>query len=152
MYFPSGSTKKRPPTTHRGVHHVGFAVPQSLDCVENVHHTLSLGHLTHDAAGAEDSAASASISARRQELQSRAEAVEWFLFNGVHGRAYSQTVYHGPALSLLPLTLPLVHLQDQLQEGALGGGDISVSRPAQVLELTDHQVPFLRLTSGDRKR
>lgn len=61
---------------------------------------------------------------------------------------YSQTVYNGSPLSfLLHLTLPLVHLENQLQKGALGGGYVSVSRPAQILELADHQVAFLRLTS-----
>lgn len=47
--------------THRSVHHVGLAVPQSLDGVEDVHHTLSLGHLAHNAAGAQHSAAAASV-------------------------------------------------------------------------------------------
>lgn len=61
-------------------------------------------------------------------------------------RGYSQAVHNGSPLSLLPLTLPLVHLQDQLQEGALGGRHVPVSRPAQILELTHHQVAFLRLT------
>lgn len=59
---------------------------------------------------------------------------------------HSQAVYNGSPLSFL-LTLPLVHLENQLQEGAFGGGYVSVSRPAQILELTDHQVAFLRLTS-----
>lgn len=48
--------------THRSIHHVGFAVPQSLHSVENIHHTLSLSHLAHDAAGTENSAAPTSIS------------------------------------------------------------------------------------------
>lgn len=47
--------------THRSVHHVGLAVPQSLHGVEDVHHALSLGHLAHNAAGAEHSAAAASV-------------------------------------------------------------------------------------------
>lgn len=62
------------------------------------------------------------------------------------GEPHSQAVYNGSPFSFL-LTLPLVHLQNQLHEGAFGGGYVSVSRPAQVLELTDHQVAFLRLTS-----
>lgn len=52
---------------YRSVHHVRFAVPQSLHSVENIHHTLSLGHLAHDAAGTEDSTAPTSISADREE-------------------------------------------------------------------------------------
>lgn len=58
---------------------------------------------------------------------------------------YSQAVHNGSSLALLALTLPLVDLQDQFEEGALGGGDFSMSRPPQVLELTHHQVAFLRL-------
>lgn len=58
---------------------------------------------------------------------------------------YSQAVHDGSSLSLLSLALPLVDLQDQLEEGALGGGDFSMSRPPQVLELTNHQVAFLGL-------
>ena len=45
------SSQPGAPETHRGVHHVGLAVPQALDGVEDVHHALPLGHLTHDAAG-----------------------------------------------------------------------------------------------------
>lgn len=58
---------------------------------------------------------------------------------------YSQAVHDGSSLSLLSLALPLVDLQDQFEEGALGGGDFSMSRPPQVLELTNHQVAFLGL-------
>ena len=58
---------------------------------------------------------------------------------------YSQAVHNGPALPLLALALPLVHLEEEFEEGALGGGDVSVARPAQVLELTHHQVPLLGL-------
>lgn len=54
-------------------------------------------------------------------------------------------MHDGSSLSLLSLTLPLVHLQDQFEEGAFGGGDLPVPRPPQVLELTDHQVAFLWL-------
>lgn len=56
-----------------------------------------------------------------------------------------QAVDYGSSLSLLSLALPLVDLQDQFEEGTFGGGDFSMSRPPQVLELTNHQVAFLRL-------
>ncbi|TNN49173.1 hypothetical protein EYF80_040636 [Liparis tanakae] len=42
-----------------------------------------------------------------------------------------RAVHDGPPLPLLSLTLPLVNLHDQLEEGAFGGGDFSVSRPPQ---------------------
>lgn len=58
---------------------------------------------------------------------------------------YSQAVHDGSSLAFLALTLPLVDLQDQFEEGALGRGDFSMPRPPQVLELTHHQVAFLRL-------
>lgn len=58
---------------------------------------------------------------------------------------YSQAVHDGSSLSLLSFTLPLVHLQDQFEEGTFGGGHFSVPRPPQVLELANHQVAFLRL-------
>lgn len=58
---------------------------------------------------------------------------------------YSQAVHDGSSLSLLPLALPLVNLQDQFEEGAFGSGDFSMPCPSQVLELTNHQVAFLRL-------
>lgn len=54
--------------------------------------------------------------------------------NNVH----SQAVNDGPPLALLALALPLVHLQDQLEEGALGGGHFPMPRPSQVLELANH--------------
>lgn len=59
--------------------------------------------------------------------------------------AHSQAVHDGSPLALLALALPLVHLQDQLEEGTLGGGHFSVPRPSQVLELANHQVAFLWL-------
>lgn len=54
-------------------------------------------------------------------------------------------MHDGSPLALLALALPLVHLQDQLEEGTLGGGHFSVPRPSQVLELANHQVAFLWL-------
>lgn len=53
--------------TYQSFHQVRFVVPQSLHSVENIHHTLSLEHLTHHAAGTEDSTAATSISAEREE-------------------------------------------------------------------------------------
>lgn len=100
----------------RAVHHVGLAVPQALDGVEHVHHILPLDHLTHDADSTEHAAAAASV----------------------------QAVDDGASLSLLTLLLPLVHLQYELKEGALGRWHFSVGGPAQVLELPHHQVALLR--------
>lgn len=59
--------------THRSIHHVRFAVPQGLYCVEDINHTLSLGHLTDNAAGAEYSATPAAISVKgqRQKILAR---------------------------------------------------------------------------------
>lgn len=62
-----------------------------------------------------------------------------------------QTVHDCSALSLLSFTLPLVHLKDQLEEGAFGGGDFPMPRPSQVLELTDHQVALLRLKDQKKR-
>ena len=58
---------------------------------------------------------------------------------------HSQAVDDGASLSLLTLLLPLVHLQYDLKEGALGRWHFSVGGPAQVLELPHHQVALLRL-------
>lgn len=62
---PTNSLSCSHSLTHRSVHHVGLAVPQSLDGVEDVHHTLPLGHLAHNAAGAEHSAAATTIPVTR---------------------------------------------------------------------------------------
>lgn len=48
--------------THRSIHHVRFAVPQGLYCVEDIDHTLSFGHLTDNAAGTEHSTTPTSVS------------------------------------------------------------------------------------------
>lgn len=58
---------------------------------------------------------------------------------------YLQTVHDGASLSSVILLLPLVHLADELEEGALGDGGIAVHGPAQELELLHHTVPVLRL-------
>lgn len=49
------------PVLFRSVHHVGFAIPQGFHCMKNINHTLSLGHLTHNAAGTEYSTTATSI-------------------------------------------------------------------------------------------
>jgi len=69
-----------------------------------------------------------------------------FIWSAVH----LQAVHNGSSFSLLSLTLPLVDLKDQLEEGAFGGGDFSMPCPSQILELTNHQVAFLRLKNQIR--
>lgn len=56
-----------------------------------------------------------------------------------------QTVDHCASLSPVVLLLPLVHLSDELEEGALGHGRVSVHGPAQELELLHHPVAVLGL-------
>lgn len=60
----------------------------------------------------------------------------------------SQAVDHGASLAAVVLLLPLVHLSDQLEEGALGHGRVPVHGPAQELELLHHPVAVLRLQGG----
>ena len=82
----------------------------------------------------------------------------WYLLLFIHAKMKreiqkylnSQAVDDGSSLSLLSFTLPLVHLQDQFEEGAFGGGDFSMPRPSQVLELTNHQVALLRLRESEQ--
>lgn len=54
------------------------------------------------------------------------------------------------SLSAVVLLLPLVHLPDELEEGALGHGRVSVHGPAQELELLHHPVAILRLVGQDK--
>lgn len=67
-----------------------------------------------------------------------------------------QAVDHSASLAPVVLFLPLVHLSDQLEEGAFGHGRVSVHGPAQELELLHHAVPVLRLedteTTGTSKQ
>lgn len=58
-------------------------------------------------------------------------------------RDYSQAVDGSASLSAL--SLPLVHLSQQVEESLLGVGNIAVGRPAQELELTHHQLALLEL-------
>ena len=62
-----------------------------------------------------------------------------------------QAVHHGASLSSIVLLLPLVHLPDELEEGALGDGRVSVHGPAQELELLHHAVPILGLVRDDKR-
>lgn len=98
------------------VHHVGLVVPQCLDSMEDIHGPLVPEHLTDNADGTKCATAASPIQA-------------------VHNRATF------PAVVLL---LPLVHLADELQEGALGHRCIPVHWPAQELELLYHSVSILR--------
>ena len=62
---------------------------------------------------------------------------------------YSQAVHHGAALPTL--SLPLVHVGQQAQEGLLGVGDVTIRRPAQELELAHHQLAFLQLDTTEEE-
>lgn len=50
---------------------------------------------------------------------------------------------HGASFSTLPL--PVVDLGQQAEEGLLGVGHVAVRRPSQELEVTHHQLAFLKL-------
>lgn len=63
-----------------------------------------------------------------------------------------QTVDHGASLAAVILFLPLVHLSDQLEEGAFGHGRVPVHGPAQELELLHHAVAILRLEGKRHQR
>lgn len=52
---------------------------------------------------------------------------------------------HGASLAPIILLLPLVHLPNELEEGAFGYGGVPVHGPAQELELLHHAVAVLRL-------
>lgn len=64
--------------------------------------------------------------------------------------ANSQTVDHSAPLSPIVLLLPLVHLSNELEEGAFGHGRVSVHGPTQELELLHHPVAVLRLEGKNR--
>ena len=61
------------------------------------------------------------------------------------GSEHLQAVHNRAAFPTVVLLLPLVHLADELQEGALGHGRVPVHGPAQELELLHHPVPVLGL-------
>lgn len=100
----------------RAVHHIGLAVPQTLHSMKDVYHILPLYHFTHNTDGTEHPTAAAPV----------------------------QAVYNSASIAFLTFLLPFIHLEDQLEERALGGGNLPMTRPSQVLELTDHQVTLLR--------
>ena len=64
---------------------------------------------------------------------------------------HSQTVHYSASLSSVVLLLPLVHLSDEFEEGALGHGCVAVHGPAQELELLHHPIAVLRLHSKHTK-
>lgn len=97
------------------VHHVGLVVPQRLHSVEDVDCPLVPEHLADNADGTESPTAASSIQA-------------------VHNRA---------AFTAVVLLLPLVHLANELQEGALGHRCVPVHWPAQELELLHHPISIL---------
>lgn len=55
----------------------------------------------------------------------------------------SQAVDDGASLSALPL--PVVNLRQKAKEGFLWVGHIAVGGPAQELEVTHHELAFLKL-------
>lgn len=61
------------------------------------------------------------------------------------GSEHLQAVHNRAAFPTIVFLLPLVHLADELQEGALGHRRVSVHGPAQELELLHHPVPVLGL-------
>lgn len=54
--------------TYQRLHHVGFAVAQSFDGVEDVHHVLVLDHFEEDVAGAEAPATTTPVAAEESML------------------------------------------------------------------------------------
>lgn len=55
----------------------------------------------------------------------------------------SQAVDNGASLSTLPL--PVVDLSQEAEKGFLGVGHVAVWGPAQELEVTHHELAFLKL-------
>lgn len=58
---------------------------------------------------------------------------------------YLQTMYNCASFPPVVLLLPLLHLADELQEGALGNWRVSVHGPSQELELLHHPIAILGL-------
>lgn len=58
----------------------------------------------------------------------------------------SQAVDNGASLSTLPL--PVVDLSQEAEKGFLGVGHVAVWGPAQELEVTHHELAFLKLRHG----
>lgn len=59
--------------------------------------------------------------------------------------SHLQAVHNRTAFPAIVFLLPLVHLANELQEGALGHRCVSVHRPAQELELLHHPISILGL-------
>lgn len=58
---------------------------------------------------------------------------------------YLQAVHNRAAFTTVVFLLPLVHLANELQEGALGHWRVPVHWPAQELELLHHPISILGL-------
>lgn len=54
--------------SYQGLHHVGFAVAESFDSIEDVHHILVLDHLKEYVAGTEGPTATTTITAAETVL------------------------------------------------------------------------------------
>lgn len=61
----------------------------------------------------------------------------------------SQAVDDGASLSTLPL--PVVDLSQEAEKGFLGVGHVAVWGPAQELEVTHHELAFLKLRYGTKR-
>lgn len=59
--------------------------------------------------------------------------------------SHLQAVHNRAAFPAIVFLLPLVHLANELQKGALGHRRVSVHRPAQELELLHHPISILGL-------
>lgn len=58
---------------------------------------------------------------------------------------YLQAMYNCASLSPVVFLLPLIHLTDELQEGAFRNGSVPVHGPSQELELLHHPIAVLGL-------
>lgn len=54
--------------SYQGLHHVGFAVAESFDSIEDVHHILVLDHLKENVAGTEGPTATTTVTAAETVL------------------------------------------------------------------------------------
>lgn len=65
---------------------------------------------------------------------------------------YLQAMHNRASLSPVVLLLPLVHLTDELQEGALRNRSVPVHGPPQELELLHHPIAVLGLQGSGEKQ
>lgn len=56
---------------------------------------------------------------------------------------------HCAAFPPIILLLPLLQASDHFEQGALGGGSVSVSGPANVLEMLDNAITILGLKTEE---